>query len=214
MKYLVANWKAHKSLSDVESWLQVFKKEYQPKDDVVVGIAASFPHLSYVADQIKDLKNCVVVAQSVSAEPQGSYTGEVSAQALQGIASYCIVGHSQRRKMGESSEQVLAHVIHLKEKNITPILCIRGIEDFPEGYAGIVAYEQPEKIGTGHGTAVDHVMEVYRQLALASESTFLYGASVDEHNCKDYLVHPEIAGFIVGTASLQPAQFMKIAENI
>lgn len=214
MKYLIANWKAHKSLSDVESWLQVFAKEYQPKDDVIVGIAASFPHLSYVANQIKDLKNCVVVAQSVSAHPEGSFTGEVSAQALQGIASFCIVGHSERRQMGETPEQVTAQIDHLKEKNIMPILCVRGVEDFPEGYRGIVAYEQPEKIGTGHGTAADWVMEIYRQLSLSPDSTFLYGASVDENNCKEYLVHPEIAGFIVGTASLHPEQFMEIVKNL
>lgn len=214
MKYLIANWKAHKSLSDVESWLQVFAREYQAKDDVMVGIAASFPHLSYVSSQIKDLKNCVVVAQSVSSEPQGSFTGEVSAQALQGIASFCIVGHSERRKMGETTEQVMAQIDHLKEKNITPVLCIRGVEDFPKGYVGIVAYEQPENIGTGHGTAVDQVIEVYRHLSLSSDSTFLYGASVDENNCQDYLIHPEIAGFIVGTASIDPEQFIKIAANI
>lgn len=214
MKYLVANWKAHKSLSDVESWLQKFTTEYQPKEDVLVGIAASSPHLSYVSSKIKELKNCVVVAQSVSAKPEGSYTGEVSARALHGIASFCIVGHSERRKMGESSEEIIAQINNLKQNSITPILCIRGIEDFPKGYVGIVAYEQPEKIGTGQGTAVDQVMEVYRQLSLTPDSTFLYGASVDENNCNEYLLHPEIAGFIVGTASLHPEQFMKIAENI
>ena len=57
-------------------------------------------------------------------------------------------------------------------------------------------------------------MEVFKNLNLSEDSTFLYGASVDENNCKEYLEHPEIKGFIVGTASLNPKQFIKIAEKI
>ena len=214
MKYIVANWKAQKSLNDVQSWLQVFKKEYKAKDGLSVCIASSFPHLQFVRESIKDLPNCFVAAQSISEKSKGSFTGEVTAQALVGMVQYCIVGHSERRIKGETKEQIDAQIINLKEQNISPILCISSVDEFPQGYTGLIAYEQPEDIGTGQGTAIERVMSFYKSLNLSSDSTFLYGASVDKDNCLEYLEHPEIKGFIVGTASLDPDQFIKIVEKI
>ncbi|MGB3019836.1 MAG: triose-phosphate isomerase family protein [Microgenomates group bacterium] len=214
MKYLIANLKAHKSLNEMQNWLQTFSRDYRLHQDVIVGIAPSTAYLQIVQSVTSGLQNCCVVAQSVSNETQGSFTGEVTAQALKDVASYCIVGHSERRKRGETIDQIETQIKNLKDNNITPILCIRGIDDFLKGYTGFVAYEQPENIGTGHNTSAEQVMEVYKSLNLSSDSTFLYGASLDENNCKDYLIHPEIAGFLVGTASLDPEQFIKILENI
>lgn len=214
MKYIVANWKAQKSLNDVQSWLQVFKKEYKAKDGLSVCIASSFPHLQFVREGIKDLPNCFVAAQCVSEKSKGSFTGEVTAQALVGMVQYCIVGHCERRIKGETKEQIDPQIKNLKEQNISPILCISSVDEFPQGYTGLIAYEQPEDIGTGQGTAIERVMSFYKSLNLSSDSTFLYGASVDKDNCLEYLEHPEIKGFIVGTASLDPDQFIKIVEKI
>ena len=215
MKYLIANWKAHKTLKDVQEWIRVFKENYSSdRSDLLIILAASAPHLSYINHEIDGLANVQVAAQGVSDKPEGSYTGEVTAKALEGIASYCIVGHSERRARGETEEQIEAQIKNLKDAGITPILCIRKVEDFPTNYTGIIAYEQPEAIGTGQNTAVDEVMDVYEKLNLSNMSAFLYGASVDENNCKEYLERVEIKGFIVGTASLYPIQFIKIAKQL
>lgn len=215
MKYLIANWKAHKTLKDVEEWVKVFRENYSSdQSDLRIILAASAPHLSYLKKAVEGLNHVVVAAQSVSAEPEGSFTGEVTAKALESVVDYCIVGHSERRARGESKEQIDAQIKNLQVVGIIPILCIRNVEDFPVGYSGIVAYEQPDAIGTGNNTAVEEVMDVYRKLNLSQNSTFLYGASVDENNCNEYLEYPEIKGFIVGTASLDPRQFIKILEKI
>ncbi len=215
MKYLIANWKAHKTLDDVKDWIKIFKENLSSEfDQTTIILAASTPHLSFLKNEIEGLSNVYCSAQSVSDVYDGSYTGEVTAKALEGIASYCIVGHSERRTKGETQEQIDAQISNLKASKITPILCIRTVDDFPTGYSGIVAYEHPEAIGTGNNTDVNVVMEVFKNLNLSEDSTFLYGASVDENNCKEYLEHPEIKGFIVGTASLNPKQFIKIAEKI
>lgn len=215
MKYLIANWKAHKTLKDTEEWVKVFK-EYVPSaiGQTTVILAASAPHLPILKKGIEGLAQVYCAAQSVSDVQEGSFTGEVTAKALEGIASYSIVGHSESRARGETKEQIDAQIKNLQVVGIIPILCIRNVEDFPVGYSGIVAYEQPDAIGTGNNTAVEEVMDVYRKLNLSQNSTFLYGASVDENNCNEYLEYPEIKGFIVGTASLDPRQFIKILEKI
>ena len=215
MKYLIANWKAHKTLKEVKDWIGIFKENLSSDhDQTTVILAAPAPHLSFVKKEIEGITQVYCAAQSVSDEPEGSFTGEVTAKALDGVATYCIVGHSERRARGETKEQVDAQIKNLKVSDIVPILCIRGVEDFPVGYSGIVAYEQPEAIGTGNNTAVDEVMEVYRNLNLSQDSTFLYGASVDENNCVEYIDHPENKGFLVGTASLDPKQITKILDKI
>jgi len=215
MKFIIANWKAHKTLKDVEDWIKIFKENFPSElNQTSIILAATTPHLPFLNKQTEGMNRVYCAAQSVSDEPEGSFTGEVTAKALEGLVKYCIVGHSERRARGETKEQIDAQIKNLESSNITPILCIRSVDDFPVGYTGIIAYEQPEAIGTGNNTAVNEVMDVYRKLELSQSSTFLYGASVDEDNCMEYLQHPEIRGFIVGTASLNPMQFIKIIEKV
>ena len=215
MKYLIANWKANKTLNDVEEWIKIFKESASSElGQTTVILAAYAPHLAILKKEIVGLAQVYGAAQTVSDQPEGSHTGEITAKALEGTVSYCIVGHSERRARGETMAQVDEQIKNLKAVGITPILCIRTVEDYPTGYSGIVAYEQPDAIGTGNNTAVDEVMNVYKKLDLSKDSTFLYGASVDENNCGEYLNHPEIGGLLVGTASLNPKQFIKILEKI
>ena len=41
----------------------------------------------------------LVGAQNVSAETAGAFTGEISVEMLTGLATYAIVGHSERRAL-------------------------------------------------------------------------------------------------------------------
>jgi len=215
MKYLIANWKAHKTLKDVQEWVKIFKENLPSiSNQITIILAASAPHLSVLKNELEGLTQVYCAAQSVSDKKEGSFTGEVTSGALEGVAAYCIVGHSERRALGETKDQINSQITNLKASGINSILCIRTIEDFPDGYSGIVAYEQPDAIGTGNSTAVAQVMDVYKNLGLPQSATFLYGASVDENNCQNYLMHSEIKGFIVGTASLDPLRFIKILEKI
>lgn len=66
-----------------------------------------------------------VGAQNVHAEVFGAYTGEVSAPMLQGLATWCIVGHSERRRdQGETDELVGRKLLRCGEYGLRPILCV------------------------------------------------------------------------------------------
>ncbi len=66
-----------------------------------------------------------VGAQNVHAEPAGAFTGEVSAQMLEGLATWCIVGHSERRRdQGEDDELIARKLIRCAEHRLRPILCV------------------------------------------------------------------------------------------
>ena len=213
MKYLIANLKAHHSLSEIQEWMTVFTSSYVPRDGWTIGIAPSFPHLAYVAERLNGLGGCCVVAQSVYSEEKGSFTGEVPAAALHGIASLCLVGHSERRKRGETYEQISQQIQHLSTAGITPILCIGKVEEYISGYQGIVLYEPPNLIGTGTTANLDAVLELKRTLA-EFHGSYLYGASVDENNCGLFIQSPEVDGMVVGTASIEPRQFLAIVSKL
>ncbi len=64
-------------------------------------------------------------AQNVYFEEQGPYTGEISASMLKGLGvKYVIVGHSERRAMGETDEIVSKKIQILLQFGIHPILCV------------------------------------------------------------------------------------------
>ncbi len=76
-----------------------------------------------------------VGAQNVHAEPAGAYTGEISGQMLAGLATWVIVGHSERRRDQNESDSLIARkIVRCGENELRPILCVG--EDLSERIAG------------------------------------------------------------------------------
>ena len=76
-------------------------------------------------------------AQNCHAERGGAYTGEISAEMLYGLATWCIVGHSERRRdQGETDEQIGRKLLRCREAGLRPILCVgEQLEDREAGRA-------------------------------------------------------------------------------
>lgn len=172
-------------------------------------------------------------AQDCSPHIKGAYTGEVSPAQLASLGvKYCIVGHSERRTLGEDDELINAKVKALLEYKITPILCVgfgttvqedalevaevigeqlvQDLEDVDPGKV-VVAYEPVWAIGTKNAATPDHA----EQIALYITTKFgvkrvLYGGSVNSTNAEGFLSQPHIAGLLIGGASLLADDFNKI----
>jgi triosephosphate isomerase (TIM) len=66
-----------------------------------------------------------VGAQNVHAETAGAYTGEIAAAMLAGLATWCIVGHSERRRdQAETDDLVARKLLRCMEHGLRPILCV------------------------------------------------------------------------------------------
>ncbi len=64
-------------------------------------------------------------AQNAHFEASGAYTGETSiAQAREAGSDYVLVGHSERRAMGETNDDTRKKVSAALAQKITPILCV------------------------------------------------------------------------------------------
>ncbi len=63
--------------------------------------------------------------QNIYEAESGSFTGEISAKmAVNAGAAYTIVGHSERRKMGETSERIAKKAVKALEAGLLPIICV------------------------------------------------------------------------------------------
>lgn len=223
MKYLIANWKAQMTFFQTQIWIQTFIQEIQKETHVVnalenhdlsIIICPPFPFIPYIKDQLQEIPNIHVGAQTVSNIESGKFTGEVTAKALSGIADYAIIAHSERRSNFKESEQDIQKKIEYCQKYaIKPILCIRDEKDIIYSDAQLIAYEPVSAIGTGQNMNPTEVIDMKKKLALPEHSAFIYGGSADENNCRSYSDTNEVNGFLVGTASLDPHKFLEMAKN-
>ncbi len=60
---------------------------------------------------------------------RGAHTGEVSAKMLKlAGAHFCLIGHSERRALGTTNEEVRAQLVAAADAGLVPVLCIGELE--------------------------------------------------------------------------------------
>lgn len=222
MKYFIANWKAHKTIFQAVDWMQQFTKalysspalEALKANEFTIIICPPFPFISDLKNNTLKIPNLFIGAQDVSMFHEGSHTGEVTASSLNGLVEYVIVGHSERRADCNEDELIIASKVEqLQQNKLKPIQCIRGGQDTICALAALVAFEPVDAIGTGKNMNVAQVVEMKKKCALQPGQSFIYGGSVTPEDCREYLESPEIEGFLVGTASLDPHEFLNIIQT-
>jgi triosephosphate isomerase (TIM) len=120
---VAANWKMHTTPADAgELALTIESRTREP--DVVRVICPPFVCLAAVRDALAG-SDVAVGAQTVHHELAGAYTGEISAPMLDGLASWVIVGHSERRRdASETDELVGRKLVRAIDAGLRPILCV------------------------------------------------------------------------------------------
>lgn len=122
---MVANWKMNLvKPRDAETLAADFKKASSKLKNIDVVVCPSHIHIPHVFKSTQK-GSLIVGAQNIARFEKESLTGEVSSsQLIEFGVRYCIVGHSERRKEGESNGVVAEKVALLLKKNIIPILCV------------------------------------------------------------------------------------------
>ncbi len=214
MKYLIANWKANKNLTEAEDWIDIVIEQQFQSDRIKIVLCPPAALIYPLKQKLRDEKNIVLGSQDVSAFASGSYTGEVTAKSLEGLADYAIIGHSERRKyFNETDEIVQKKIKNAIKYNIEPILCIRNEKDFIPADVKMIAYEPVYAIGTGSNEPVEKIIEMKKKLDLRPDNVFIYGGSVDKNNVVAYLKKPDIDGLLIGIASLDSMSFFDIVNQ-
>ena len=119
---ITANWKMNTTPADAGPLAADIAKATDVAGITRI-ICPPYTNISAVSDAVEGT-GVLVGAQNVHAEPKGAYTGEVSADMLRGLVSWCIIGHSERRRdQFESDELVGQKTIRLVEAGISPMMC-------------------------------------------------------------------------------------------
>ncbi|MBI3319460.1 MAG: triosephosphate isomerase, partial [Candidatus Omnitrophica bacterium] len=132
---IAGNWKCHTTSKEAVKLAQELSHGMGKMREVEVVVCPPFTALSAVGSQLAG-SAIGLGAQDLFWEPQGPFTGEVSAPMLTDLGCrYCLVGHSERRQFfGETDEHVQRKVVAALRHGLTPILCVG--ETLPQREAG------------------------------------------------------------------------------
>ncbi|MBI2031525.1 MAG: triosephosphate isomerase [Candidatus Levybacteria bacterium] len=218
--FLIANWKSNKTLQEAEKWLHDFQEKLTSENlDLSykeIIICPSFTSLEHVNYCCKNLNLPIQIGvQNISPYETGAYTGEVNGVQIKELANYVIIGHSERRDNFSEDNKIIEKKVEMANKHdVSAIFCIQNAQTpIPENIK-IVAYEPPTAIGTGNPDTPENAEEVAKNVKEKTGiETILYGGSVTSKNINSFTKMPTINGALVGGASLDPFEFLRIVKN-
>ncbi|MBN1913847.1 MAG: triose-phosphate isomerase [Candidatus Omnitrophica bacterium] len=187
---IAGNWKMYKTIPEaieLSSGLkrELFKLEAQNVD---VVLCPPFTSLRDVYEAISD-SGIQLGAQDIYWQPQGAFTGEVSAPMLKDAGcKFVIIGHSERRQFfAETNEAVNKKLKAALEYGLTPIVCVgetlsereaggtfkvledhvlNGLKDLnaQQVLGVVIAYEPVWAIGTGKTATAQQAQEAQKYI--------------------------------------------------
>jgi triosephosphate isomerase len=188
-KPLVAgNWKMHGSRAENARLVRSLLDLLRPDGRSEVLLCPPFVYLWEIERLLKD-SEVALGAQSLCAEAQGAFTGEVSGTMLRDVGCrYVLVGHSERRQLfGEHDALVARKFMAAQAHGLTPVLCVgETLEEREAGRTGdvvsrqleavlavsgiaafdraVVAYEPVWAIGTGRNATPEQAQDVHASI--------------------------------------------------
>ena len=223
---IVANWKMNpQNLQGAKLLFDSVANGIKNLKNVEIVICPPFLYILNLKSQILNLK---LGAQDCFWEEKGAFTGEVSPKMLKdlGRCDYVILGHSERRKyLKETDEMINKKIKAALKSDLTPILCIENISQLKkrtkdllrkEQKKLIIAYEPVFAIGTGKPCTPEKAKEMKTAIKkiIDKDIPIIYGGSVNSQNVTDYIKMAGFQGLLVGGASLDSEEFIKLAKNV
>ncbi len=183
-KTLIAgNWKMNKTPSETRDFMTQLKTILPKGRWCDIALCVPAVCIPAAVRAVRETR-VGIGAENCNPNPSGAYTGEIATNMLVDAGcKYVIIGHSERRAMGETDEQVNAKVLAALEAGLVPIMCCgesleqreAGITEewismqIKLGLAGVtedkirkvvIAYEPIWAIGTGRTATPEQAEEV------------------------------------------------------
>lgn len=199
---IAGNWKMYKTPKEAAETARELDLRVGSVADVDIMIAPTYTALAAVSAVIYQ-GPVALGAQNLFWEPEGAYTGEISASMLKAVGcTYCIIGHSERRQYFAETDQTVNKKIRAAiEAQLIPVFCVGETEKEQEakqtfsildkqvqkGLEGLVsedldtlviAYEPVWAIGTGKTATDDQAQEVHQFIRSLVEKA--YGKALSE----------------------------------
>ena len=198
---VLGNWKMNGLRAEGDALVRDLLRGLAGKDDGgMIGVCPPATILAMVAELLTD-SHVGLGGQDCAAEPDGAFTGDVSAPMLRDAGcSFTLVGHSERRHgHGEVDALVKAKAEAAFRAGLDVVLCIGETEaewdagettavldrqlraSLPEGLTAgnlIIAYEPVWAIGTGKTPTLDDIARTHAHLRETLKSLVASGAQL------------------------------------
>jgi len=187
-KTLIAgNWKMNKTPSETKAFMTELKAMLPKGRWCDIALCVPSVCIPAAVRALRDTR-VGVGAENVNANASGAYTGEVSTSMLVDAGcKYVIIGHSERRAMGETDADVNAKTLAASRAGLVPIVCCgESLEQRESGITEewismqiklalanigedkirkvVIAYEPIWAIGTGKTATPEQAEEVCQHI--------------------------------------------------
>jgi triosephosphate isomerase len=122
-RIIIGNWKMNLGPTEASLLVHRLNEKLEDNESTEVVICPPFVDLFPLAKDLNRQK-LKMGAQNIHYMDEGAFTGEISAPMLKGLADYVIVGHSERRAMGETDKLIAKKVAAAVRNGIVPVLCV------------------------------------------------------------------------------------------
>lgn len=117
---IISNWKAYVEKKEKAKALYACAQKIAKGGAHELVLCVPAPYIGVLAGGA-----VAIGAQDISSTLGGATTGEVTAGVVAELgATHVIVGHSERRTMGETEETVLEKTRHALAQGLIPVLCV------------------------------------------------------------------------------------------
>ncbi|MDB5178667.1 MAG: tpiA [Patescibacteria group bacterium] len=123
MRLIVGNWKMNLNPGEASLLVKRLEDKIKPDPKTEIVICPPFIDLYPIAKDL-DRGKLKLGSQNIHYLDEGPFTGEISPAMLKGLADYAIIGHSERRAMGEDDKLIAKKMAAAIRNDITPVLCV------------------------------------------------------------------------------------------
>ncbi|WP_107785313.1 triose-phosphate isomerase [Campylobacter concisus] len=224
MRFL-ANLKCNHTRESFAKYTQILDANLSANDDVTVF--PPFSALDLAAHKFK------LGAQNFYPCESGAHTGEIGKAMLDefGVKSV-LIGHSERRELGESEELLRAKFdfavkagwqivycigenLSVNEAGRTKEFLAEQLKNIDLGYERLlIAYEPIWAIGTGRSASAEQIEEILNFIREQTSAPLLYGGSVNAANIGGIAGIKNCDGVLVGTASWDASKFLELIRVV
>lgn len=224
MRFL-ANLKCNHTRASFAKYAQILDANLSTNDDVTVF--PPFSALDLAAHKFK------LGAQNFYPCESGAHTGEIGKAMLDefGVKSV-LIGHSERRELGESEELLRAKFDFAVKAGWQIVYCIGenlsvneagGTKEFLAGQLKnidlgyerlLIAYEPVWAIGTGKSASAEQTRDILNFIREQTSAPLLYGGSVNVANIGGIAGIANCDGVLVGTASWDASKFLELIRVV
>ena len=241
-KIVIANWKMYGNFEYTNDYLKTMcDAVFDTRLKLIV--VPPFPYINLAYRQVveHESEQIIIGAQNVAVGEGIRQTGELSAEMLvETGAKAVIIGHSERRSLGESDETINQKMKYVVDSELLPILCVGETKEEHDNVEKVlknqittalqgiknletlvIGYEPIWAIGNGETADNDEIHDIAHRIREIADGCckidnlfIVYGGSVNDKNIQEIINIDNIDGVFVGSYSLQMNEFCKTLEGL